>query len=260
MIDSKRGELIHAPFARWHNIPVKKIFSHLFNHPNIVVSNDANACGLGEKYFGWGKIYDNYLWITISTGIGCAIVMNGVVIDGTTSVAGEVGHLKVEYNLPRLCSCGQYGCLEAHASGTAISAIVNEYIRDDLEFRSQFESSGLPFNAIGCEQLAKKGSKQALEIFKGVADYLSRGISYCVNILNPQAVILGGGVAKAFDLLIPEVNKYLRQYSVPSALEQFEIHYTKLGYEAAVLGAVAGVMSSQNIVPKDDLERSNEKI
>jgi len=243
MMDSEKGILVHAPNAGWRNLPVRDFFKTILKHPNIIVGNDVDACAIGEEYFGLGSQYRRYIWITISTGIGSAFMIDGKIYQGAGTFAGEAGHLKVEYDKPRKCSCGQYGCMQAYASGPAIKAIVQEKIEADPGFGLAFKNANLSADAIGCETLARSGNKTALDIYRDAAEYLARGIGYCVNILNPKAIILGGGVARALDIFEKDLFTALKKYTVEPSLKGLEIKYTRLGYEAALIGAAASVLA-----------------
>ena len=200
-----------------------------------------NACAIGELLFGYKDAYKNFIWMTVSTGIGGAVVSEGRLIRGGWNCAGEFGHLKVEYEHPALCPCGQSGCLEAHASGTAITRYTKEAIREDPLFEEAFSFHKQPMDAIGCSVLAKQGNHKAVEIYEKAAIWLGRGISYCVNVLNPEAVIIGGGVASSLDLMT-DVIKLTTEKNVHTTLSGFDIKVTRLGYEAALLGAAALVI------------------
>lgn len=243
MYDAEKEILIKAPFASWENIKVKEYFQKKLAFNDIFVENDVKNCALGEKYFGHGKKYQNYMWITVSTGIGGAIVQNGQIIRGNNNLAGEIGHVKVEYTKPKKCTCGERGCLEAYASGTAIARSVQERIKRNAAFGREFEKHGLQADAKGCAALAEIGIEEARGIYEGMGDYLARGIAAAINLLNPQVVILGGGVAKSIDLLLPLIHMNIHNYIVEGLVET-PIIQTALGYEAALLGATALVLEN----------------
>lgn len=245
IVDSKEGKLIFAPYEKWENIPVASFLSERFRHLDVFCENDVNACAVGEQMFGLGKKYKNYIWMTVSTGVGGAVVNDSELVKGLHGFAGELGHLKVEYEEPELCPCGQYGCLEAHGSGTAIQKSIQKKIKEKPEFEEAFRSAEVRADAFGCAALAKAGNEMAKKIFWQAGVFLGRGISYCANILNPDAVILGGGVAESLELLLPGI-----QYSVEKntfyPMQDFVIERTALGYEAALLGAAALVLRERD--------------
>jgi glucokinase len=244
IVNSEEGILILAAYEKWENIPVSSYISERFHNIGVFCENDVNACAIGERLFGLGKKYENYIWITVSTGVGGAVVNESKLVKGVHGFAGELGHLKVEYEKQELCPCGQLGCLETHGSGTAINRYIQRAIEEDQEFAKAFVAADLKQDASGCAVLARSGNKTANEIFIKAGDYLGRGISYCANILNPQAVIIGGGVAASLDLLLPGIVASIEKNTF-KPMQEVEIIKTALGYEAALLGAAALVI--QNI-------------
>ena len=238
MTDSEKGILVYAPFSGWRDIPVAEWFARRLNQPAVYVENDVNACALGELKFGHGRTYKDFLWITVSTGIGGAVVADARLITGWHHLAGEFGHLKVERVHPRRCPCGQEGCLEAHASGTAIGKAFQEYLLSNPEAEQILKAHPYPVDAYGCRMLAVKGDKGAMEIYRQAGRYLGIAIAQAVNLLNPQAVIFGGGVSASLDLLEPEIRRVLEKEAVHQAGRAVFL-YTALGYEAALAGAAA---------------------
>lgn len=235
------GKLIYAPHQNWRNVPVKEYFAAKLQIDHIIVENDVNACALGEMIFGGAG--RDFLWITISTGNGGAIVANGKLVRGANSCAGEFGHLKVEYNLPRRCSCGQFGCLEAYSSGTAIKEILAEEQEYNLTFRGQLSERKNMDNefiadAHGLSLLAREGNETAIKLFQQSGRYLGRAISYGLNISNPESVYLGGGMAESLDLMMPSIREELKKCAIEGT-RGVDIRKSNLGYQAAFLGAAA---------------------
>ncbi|HBI72027.1 MAG TPA: ROK family protein [Lachnospiraceae bacterium] len=241
MVDIKQGHLLRCSYPGWEKFPVKKRMVGLTGIDNIYVDNDVNSCAIGEMHFGFQNTYRNFLWITVSTGIGGAIVSDGCLIRGALGCAGEIGHTKVEYDKPALCACGQVGCLEAHASGTAITREVQRNALIDPAFHKHFIDMGEPLDAKGCAVLARNGDETALSIYQAAARALGRGIGNAVNLFNPEAVIFGGGVGNSLDIIKPKFLHVLNQ-TVNPALLPVEIVQSKLGYQAALIGAAALVV------------------
>ncbi len=238
MTDSENGILVYAPFSGWRDIPAARWFARRLNQPAVYVENDVNACALGELKFGHGRTCKDFIWITVSTGIGGAIVADSRLITGGHHLAGEFGHLKVERMRPRRCPCGQEGCLEAHASGTAIGKSFQEYLRTCPEAERLLNRHNYPADAYGCRMLAAEGEAGAAEIYRKAGEYLGIAIAQAVNLLNPGAVIFGGGVSASMELLEPEIRRVLASEAVRPAGET-ALMYTALGYEAALVGAAA---------------------
>lgn len=235
MVDNN-GVLLFAPFLGWHNVDAKAILQRLSGIDNIKCDCDVNACALAEaKAADCGSL----LWLTVSTGIGGAFIEDNQIFKGYNFIAGEIGHTKVEYDKPRVCSCGQYGCAEAHASGTAVGKMVKEACENDSSFNAAFESHNLSKDAKGCAALARMGNEKALEIFDTAGDYLGRAVANAVNIINPSAVYIGGGMgANSFDLLSGAIRKRLLSDAVEFS-KDIPVYPSKLGYEAALIGALS---------------------
>lgn len=241
IVDDKNGVLIYAPYAKWENVRVADILRKELGISKVCCENDVNACAIGELKFGLGEKYPDFVWMTVSTGVGGAVVENAKLLRGAHGFAGELGHLKVEHSKPELCPCGQYGCLEAHGSGSALIREIRKRRQESADFASALDETGLTSEGAACAALAKAGNADAQEIMDRIGTYLGRGISYCVNILDIQAVVIGGGVAASFELLLPSIKTVIKQ-SVHKNMQNVEIMKTPLGYEAALLGAAALVL------------------
>lgn len=246
IVDAEKGVLLYAPFQNWRNISVKKQFEEALSNVNIQVENDVNACAIGELVFGGARGTDeqgkcnHFAWITLSTGNGGALVANGELVRGYHGFAGEFGHLKVEFENPRLCPCGQYGCLEAYSSGTAIGHAFKCCVENEKKLGT-FKFLEVKLDALGASILAREGYLPAIRIYEEAGKYLGRALSYVVNIANPEKIFLGGGVADSLDLLLPSIKKELAINSL-NLCETTKILRTKLGYHAAILGAAALVL------------------
>jgi glucokinase len=236
MVDSSTGILLQAPFAGWYDVDVKGYFSRMFGTEKIVVENDVNSCAVGELIFG--NTCDNFLWVTVSTGIGGAVIIDRKLVYGYNSCAGEIGHVKVEYENPARCSCGQWGCAEAHGSGTAITRMFAEKVRDDKKLSELLTSKNLPADAKTCSFLVKEGNTKAIEVFQTAGKYIGRALSYAANLLNPHKIYIGGGVSGSLDLLMPAIRAEFVRATVKQN-SNIEILKTALDYDAALLGAAA---------------------
>ena len=238
MVDAE-GILLQAPFAKWYNIDVKGYFAKAYNTDKIYANNDVNSCAIGEMAFGGAG--DNFLWVTVSTGIGGAFVVDGKVIYGSNACAGELGHVKVEYEKPALCGCGQHGCVEAHGSGTAITRMFREKLQANHELSAIIEARGLPSDAKTCAILADQDNPEALDVYRMAGIYVGRALSYAANLVNPREVYIGGGVSDSLHLLLPSLLREFREKTVTQCAD-IEIRKTALTYDAALIGAAAQVM------------------
>lgn len=237
-VDREKGILIRAVYAGWNNVPVKDWISEMLGIGHIVCENDVNSCAMGELKFGLGRKYGSFGWMTVSTGVGGAVVCDGKLIRGAHGYAGEFGHIKVEYDNPRVCPCGESGCLEAHGSGTALNRLILEKVQTDPDFAAAFEALGETPSGASCAKLARNGNETAFILFDQIGWYLGRGIACYTNILDPDAVFIGGGVAASLDLLMPGIRSAMEEYTF-AQMKDVEILPTALGYEAALMGAIA---------------------
>ena len=225
LADYDKGLWVYAPFSGISNVPIAEILSEKLGLPAFV-DNDVNACAIGEKIYGACAETENFLWITISNGVGGGLILNGEIYRGKDNSAGEIGHFIVEENSKCKCGCGNYGCLEAVASGAAISNIYRSI--------TGMERSALE---IACE--AKAGNKIAMELYDNAAYYIGKAIGYSANLLNLEKVILGGGVSRDFELLYPSVLRAADRYIFKAANKNIKIEKTSLGYDAALIGCAA---------------------
>ena len=242
LVDVSTGSLLQAPFAGWYNVDVKGYFCQLFGTDRIVVENDVNACAIGELIFG--NACDNFLWATVSTGIGGAIIIDRKLAYGYNSCAGELGHVKVEYENPIQCCCGQWGCVEAHGSGTAITRMFSEEVYKDAHLAKICTARNFTVDAKKCAFLAKEGNQKAIEIFNTAGKYIGRALSYAANLLNPQKIYIGGGVSNSIELFLPALRKEFDRATLKHCAGA-EIVKTALAYDAALMGAAALVLTNK---------------
>lgn len=234
MVDDKEI-LLHAPFLGWRNVPATMIIRNLTGVQNVQCDCDVNACALAEAQQSGKK---QFLWMTVSTGIGGAFVFDGKLYRGSHSLAGEIGHMKVEYEHPYPCTCGRSGCVEAHASGSAMTRLVVELCSKDSSYNQIYEIRNLPRTAAGCSALAEEGEERSLEICRIIGDYLGRAIANAVNLTDPGMVFIGGGMSKSFHLFIEHIRRRMENDCI-SHLNDTVVFTTELGYEAALMGALS---------------------
>lgn len=245
MYDYVQDRLIRVPYAGWRDVRVREYFRNRLQISRVYADNDVNSCALAECRFGHGRQYDSFFWMTVSTGIGGAAVEGGRLIRGRHNLAGEIGHVKTAYGTEaKTCACGARGCLEAHASGSAIGKEVRMRCGHDRRFAEAFAEAGFSADAAGCAVLARRGNRTAVRIYEEAGLYLARGIAAAANLLDPEAVFLGGGVAEALDLMLPSITRHLSDYVVAD-IAKIPILHTGLGYDAALFGAAALVFEAQ---------------
>jgi glucokinase len=251
VLDAKKELLLQSPnLKNLENINLKNFLAEAVHLP-VYLENDANAAALGEKWAGAGRDIENFLLITLGTGIGGGLVLNGDLWTGENGKAGEFGHMIVEQG-GEPCACGKKGCLEAYSSGEAISRMAREALQSGACSSLKNLSAGSPDN-IDAEMVyhaAQNGDTVATEIYRQVARYLATGVANVNNLLDIHHIILGGGVSKAFNLfaavLIEEVKKQVFRISQDIIM----IVPSQLGSEAGIYGA-AYLALKKVMVPGD---------
>ncbi|RJP21915.1 MAG: ROK family protein [Candidatus Abyssobacteria bacterium SURF_5] len=238
-LDSETGVIYSPPnLPAWDEYPLKQKLEAQFLAPAFV-ENDANAAALGEHYFGAGKGYRNIFYITASTGIGSGIILDGKLYRGTNYSAGEFGHIVLARNGPR-CNCGGRGCLEALASGTAIARRAQREIRRNSESTlAEIIERGGRITAREVAAAARKGDRLASEIFSDAAEYLGLGITTVIHLLNPELVIIGGGLAQTGSQLFEPVRRVVSQRAQRRLADCAQIVPAQMGVNVGVYGALA---------------------
>lgn len=227
--------LLLAPATGWRDLDMIEEYRKRTGFDIIATDCDVNASAIAEADVSGEQ---DFLWFNVSNGIGAAIIMNGDNMPGANGVSGELGHVKVEYDHPRPCPCGQMGCCEAHASGAAIGRRVLQLAENDSKYAAKFTAKHYPINAYGASLLARENDKTSLEVIKEAGKYIGRSIAIGLNVLNPPRVFVGGGVSQSLDLLLPEIRHQIEIGTVEFA-RNVPIERTNLGYYAALKGATA---------------------
>ena len=202
----------------------------------VKVDNDVRCAALAELNYGAGKGTQNLICITVGTGIGSGLIINGKLVRGASNAAGEIGHIKLQMENGPICGCGDRGCLEAFASGPAIVAMAEEYIRGgkSTKYRELANPDITPYIVA---EAAKQGDVVAKQIFETIGTYIGIGLSSVVNLLNPEKIVIGGGVADAGDLLFVPIKEALKKRAMPIQGNAVEVVHAELGNTAGVIGA-----------------------
>lgn len=236
------GVIVETPNLPFRNYPLTKTVEKETGIKTFI-ENDANAAALGELWFGAGKGVKNFIYITVSTGIGGGIVINGDIYHGYTGNAGELGHMTVEPNGPR-CNCGNYGCLEVMTSGTAIARIANEKLmRNTDSMLKNFEK----VTSKEVFECATKGDELSMEIVNYTTNYLGIGVANLVNTFDPELIIIGGGVSKAGNILFDRVRRIVSERCFAMMANAVKIIPAGLSTDAGVIGALAIIMSKYKL-------------
>ena len=203
------------------------------------LDNDANIIALGEAKYGAAKGSKSSVTVALGTGIGGGIYVNGMLISGFKGAGGEIGHMKIVKD-GRVCGCGQKGCFEAYASATGLirEAVSRLTVNKQNLLYTMIEGNIAGLEAKDIFDAAKEGDAFSLDLVDYEAEYLAMGIANILNIINPETIVLGGGVALAGDILLEPLRKKLEKYALPVTLEDLKIVQGILGNEAGIKGAV----------------------
>ncbi|MCP4698112.1 MAG: ROK family protein [Gammaproteobacteria bacterium] len=241
------GNLIFAPGLQIEAINFCARLQGYFNIP-VHADNDVNCSTFAELVHGRGSLYKNFVCLFVGTGIGAGIVINSNMMRGNNFAAGEVGHMKIDIRPDaRECTCGNRGCYEEYASARAIIRLAREKIFDVIDRKRENLLKHEDPRTIKPEDivdLVKKGDEGATEVMKAIAGYLAIGISNLANILNPEAIVLGGGIIEGF-YEIPEfertLNKKFREYTIPACAT---VEIVKTSYKCTEYGSAAPVVGA----------------
>lgn len=236
-IAPETGEVVFANenLPGWTGMKIRENLENMFHLPTFV-ENDVNAAALGELWVGAGKGKKDFLCITVGTGVGGAIVMNGQIYHGATGSAGEFGHLLLKKG-GYLCNCGQRGCFEQYAStGALIRHVQSLYVE-------RGENVTEPINGKWIFEQAAIGNAVCQEGIEYFIDHLAVGLATLVHIFNPSLIVIGGGVSGQGHPLLQQINKKVESYIMPSYREPLMIDFAKCGNGAGMLGAAYGLLN-----------------
>ncbi len=234
-IDSEKGILLNSPnLPAFKNIDVPSKLKSYLDLP-IVWDNDANLAALGEFTYGAGKKVSEMMMITLGTGIGSGLILRGEVYHGSKGFGGEFGHLIINPQGPK-CSCGNLGCVEAYAGTNGIIRTFKEITKAGMKSILK-ETGDEELTPKHISEAAKKGDKAAAETLKQAGFYLGVGLAGVINLLNLEMIVVGGGIAKAGDLILEPARKAVKEYSLKDPGNIVKIVPAKLGNKAGLIGA-----------------------
>ncbi|MBF0385814.1 MAG: ROK family protein [Candidatus Omnitrophica bacterium] len=224
LIDNKNGIVIFLPnIPGWHNVPLKKIMENNLKIP-VFLDNDVNMIALGEWKYGAGKGVSDMICITLGTGVGGGLILNNALYRGKGFAAGEVGHIPLNEKGQR-CNCGGYGCLETYVGKNFL----------DAKSAKIFKRKGIDLKEVS--QLAEAGNSRAKDFWTQTAVHLGNGLVGVVNLLNPQLLVLGGGVSNSYFFLKPALLKVLKTRTMKVQSRMLKVSKCKLGDDAGIIGA-----------------------
>ncbi|CUP28905.1 ROK family protein [Clostridium sp. NSJ-49] len=233
-LDAKKGIIIETSNLPFKNFEIVNVLKERYDLPTYL-DNDANVATLAEFMFGAGKGTENMVYITVSTGIGGGAIINGKLYRGNTANALEVGHMTVSKEGPR-CGCGNVGCAESFASGTAIGKRAKEAVA------SKVVTSLKKYNNVTAKEVfieAAEGDAEAKRILDSALYYLGITVGNVMSHLDPEKVVMGGGVINGGDIVLETVKKVVAERCLSVFAENCSIEKAKLGGQAGVLGAAA---------------------
>lgn len=239
VLDMEKGETLFLPnlHGTWPHVPLRDVIYKLTGLPTALL-NDARSITYGEWKFGAGQGVDTVALLAIGTGVGGGLIINGKLHLGIGGTAGELGHMTIDFNGPR-CGCGNYGCLEAFASGPAIAAMGMKAVAQGLTTRigemCQYDLNRITPALI--TQAAQEGDPIAIDIYRQAGYYFGVAASILCASIGPRRIIVTGGVANAGKLLLEPMDKTMRERVFIMPAEQVEIVPGKLGDNAGVMGA-----------------------
>lgn len=266
--DSLKGIGVGAPSANFHTgiienaanlgwkgqLDIRSYLEQIMNCP-VVVTNDANLPAIGEMTFGSAQVMENFITISLGTGLGCGIVSNGQLVGGKHGMAGEIGHINAKPN-GRRCGCGRKGCLETYVSATGLKRSVFKLLADYNGGQSELEEYNFEtLTADKITEAALRGDTIAVTAFKYTAEILGRKLADLILITDPEAIFLVGGMAKAGRLLFAPTKQAVDTYKLKSYNNTTEILPSSLPSEKVSLLGACGLILNHN--PEQDLAGTN---
>lgn len=240
-INIQSGIIISSPnFPKWKQVPLKHMIEEKLSIPTFM-DNDANAFAFGEKWVGAGKEVQSLVCLTLGTGVGGGIILNGRIWHGADGMAAEIGHMTV---LPDglKCNCGNYGCLESYASASSIvRRVCNAIQSGKLTMVLDYAKGNLEnITSDLVYQAALKGDELAIHIMNETATFLGIGIANLINLLNPEMIVVGGGLTNAWDIIYPVTLKEVQKRALSEVAKRVKIVRASLGDNSGIIGA-AGI-------------------
>lgn len=227
----------------WDVVDVRRQLSSLLDGVSVEVGNDANVAALGEQWNGGGKGYANVVMVTLGTGVGGGIILNGKILAGANGAAGEIGHMKVRDNETAVCGCGKKGCLEQYGSATGVVRLAKLALAANPTAVTPLKDLD-PLTAKDVFDNAKTGDEFSLSIVDIVGKMLGEAIAHITCVVDPDVVVIGGGVSKAGQILLDAVEKYYRPAAF-HASRGIDFKLAVLGNEAGMYGAVRMVLNQK---------------
>lgn len=222
----------------WGIVNVGEVMGKLTGY-KIKVGNDANVAALGEMWQGGGRGRRDIVMVTLGTGVGGGIIVDGKIVAGSNGAGGEIGHIMVDESEPETCGCGKHGCLEQYASATGVVRLAKRKLAAATE-----ETALSKFEKISAKDVfdeAKNGDKAACEVVEQMADILGTALAGIACVVNPEVIVIGGGVSKAGTIITDKVKKYFSEKTF-HACKDTEFALAELGNDAGMYGCVQMIL------------------
>ena len=226
----------------WGEINVSRQLSELTGF-RVWIGNDANVAALGEMWQGGGRGYPDMVMITLGTGVGAGIILQGRILSGIHGAAGEIGHLAMKDDEGEFCGCGKTGCLEQYASANGLVRVTRKYLQGHPQTETILRSNAA-LTAKNIFDAAKSGDRAALQMIDEAADLLGKALAYIACVVDVEAFVIGGGMAKAGDILLQAIRKHYMQYAFPACREA-EFKFAELGNRAGIYGGARLVLNKK---------------
>ena len=231
------GVVHRAVNLGWETFSIKKTLEEILHMP-VMAGNDANVAALGEMWKGGGQGSKDLIVVTLGTGVGGGIIVNGKMLTGATGAGGEIGHIHVEDNETECCGCGNKGCLEQYTSATGITRLANRKLKEsdkDSILRQGEVSAKTVFDAV------KEKDALAMEVAEEFGKYLGDGLATIAGVVNPEAIVIGGGVSKAGEILMDYIKPHYEK-NVFHGSKDVKFSLATLGNDAGIYGAAKLVL------------------
>ena len=231
---NKNGVVNGCVNLGWNTFNVEKEFNEISGF-SVKVGNDANVAALGEMWQGAGKGYQDVLMVTLGTGVGGGCVLDGKIVSGIHGAGGEIGHMLVKDDEPIACNCGNHGCLEQYVSATGIVTQAKKTLEQDIRSSSLRNYASLEAKNIYDE--AKNGDEIANEVVNLTCKILAKSLAQVCCVIDPEIIVIGGGVSKAGDILTSRISTFFKEYAF-HACENTPVVLAKLENDAGMYGCV----------------------
>ncbi|MBE7470605.1 MAG: hypothetical protein DPW09_22860 [Anaerolineae bacterium] len=235
--------LVSSNLPAWNHFPLRDTLAARLGIP-VILDNDTNLCAVGEHRYGAGRGARNMSYVTFSTGYGIGIIINNQLYVGHTGTAGELGHVVIDIGGP-LCTCGKRGCIMAYACGIGISRMVYEQINAGAEtlLRQMVPANGQRISGEIVAEAAQQGDAVAVEILRKAGYYGGVALSMVVEILNPELIVVGGGLTRIGPLLWDPMLAAMREHTQPELWDSVRVVPWQLGDDLGIIGAAAKVFA-----------------